>query len=149
MAIPARYKETIEYLCASMEIDTTYKGREKNADSWEHDAWTVTLTYQGRKYHGISYRMGTGHSKPYPPEYEPMKRSFWKATPPTAATVIDSLLMDVADLDQTFEEWTASLGYDTDSRKAEAIYRECLGTLPRLRGFLGSDFERFEQAERL
>lgn len=151
-------QETVENLCASVGIDAEYKGREKNADNWEHDAWTVTLTYQGRTYPATSYRMGTGHSKPYPTakvhaELESWqlkaKQHRWKPTPPTAASVVDSLLLDVSGLDEPFEGWAASLGYDTDSRKAEAIYRACLETLPKLRAFFGADFERFEQAERL
>lgn len=37
----------------------------------------------------------------------------------------------------TFEEWASNLGYDTDSRKAEAIYRACLEIALKLRNGLG------------
>lgn len=147
-AFPGTPPPTIPELCSHVGIEATYKGREKS-EGWEHDAWTVDLTYQGRTYPGISYRMGTGHSKPYPPEYEPLKRSMWKPTPPDASTVIDSLLRDIEGIDQPFESWASDLGMDQDSRTAEATYRACLETLPRLRALLGVDFERFEQAERL
>ena len=144
--------DTIEELCAGVSIYVLYEGRVKNEDGWEHDAWTVALTYQGRTYADISYRMGTGHSKPATfadgaMGYQPVKG--WEPTAPHASDVIDSLLLDVCGLDQPFESWAADLGYDGDSRKAERIYHECLKTLPRLRALLGHDFERFEQAERL
>lgn len=151
-------EDTIEELGANVSIVATYKGRETNEDGWEHDAWTVTLTYQGRTYKDIAYRMGTGHSKPYPTAkvradleswrlQQEQKR--WEPTPPTASSVIDSLLLDVSGLDQRFEDWATDYGFDEDSRKAERFYNECLKVLPRLRALLGSDFDRFERAERL
>ena len=36
-----------------------------------------------------------------------------------------------------FENWAADLGYDTDSRKSESIYRECLETAVKLNSALG------------
>ncbi len=145
-------QDTIAALAVDVSIEAAYNGRQKNEDGWEHDAWTVALTYQGRTYPDISYRMGTGHSKPATYAdgalgYQPVPG--WQPTPPDAADVVDSLLLDVSGLDQPFESWAADLGYDTDSRKAERIYHECLKVLPMLRALLGSDFERFEQAERL
>ncbi len=49
---------------------------------------------------------------------------------PKPADVVHCLLMDgSAHFDaQTFEDWCADLGMDTDSRKAEAMYRECDAT---------------------
>ncbi len=139
--------DTIEELCANVSIEAAYLGRKTDADGWEHDAWTVTLTYQGRTYAGIGYRMGTGYSKPGAMGCRPVKG--WMPTPPDASSVIDSLLLDVSGLDQRFEDWAADLGYDEDSRRAEIIYYECLKVLPLLHALLGEDFPRFEQAERL
>ena len=36
-----------------------------------------------------------------------------------------------------FEDWASTFGYDTDSRKAESTYRECLENALKLRGTLG------------
>lgn len=146
------WQHTIKELAERVGIEATYQGRQKDEDGWEHDAWDVTLTYQGQTYAGISYRMGTGHSKPATYAdgamgYQPVKD--WKPTAPDAATVVDSLLSDVSGLDRRFEDWAADLGYDEDSRKAERIYIECLKVLPRLQALLGADYTRFEQAERL
>lgn len=40
--------------------------------------------------------------------------------------------------EQTFEDWCDGYGYDPDSRKAEATYRECAATGRALRMALGS-----------
>lgn len=45
-----------------------------------------------------------------------------------AAGVLDSL---------GFEEWAESLGYDTDSRKAESIYRLCVEEVRKVERLLG------------
>ena len=146
--------QTLPELCAAVQIEAQYKGRKQlteggDSKEWEHDAWIVALTYQGRTYSDIAYRMGTGNSAPatYPDGalgMQPVRD--WKPTPPTPADVLSSLLMDVSGLDEGFEDWASSLGYDADSRKADGIYRACLETLPKLHALLGPDFGRFETA---
>lgn len=146
---------TLETLCADVEVAPTYIGRRTDDDKWEHDAWNVSLTFKDHSYRDIAYRMGTGHSPQPPKSYaQPERDAFysrsldgkrgWQPTPPTAADIISSLLMDVSGLDQGFEDWASSLGYDEDSRKAEAIYLACLETLPKLHALLGDDFSKFE-----
>ena len=57
---------------------------------------------------------------------------------PKALDVIHSLVSDSDVLDAGgFESWARDLGYDTDSRKAEAIYRACLETALKLRAAIG------------
>jgi len=57
---------------------------------------------------------------------------------PNILDVVASLLMDGDAIEYgTFEEWAPNLGYDTDSRKAEATYRACLGIGLKLRAALG------------
>ncbi len=162
---------TLDTLCADVGIEATYIGRRIDGDKcervnardipdekWEHDAWNVSLAYQGRTYLDINYRMGIGHS-PQPPKivtihdqevaarfYERPPRGKWNPTPPTAADILSSLMLDVSSLGEGFEGWAESYGYDTDSRKAEGIYRACLETLPKLHALLGDAFGRFETA---
>jgi hypothetical protein len=66
---------------------------------------------------------------------------FWHrddTTHPTAASVLYCLLSDSDALDSpTLEEWASDLGYDTDSRKAEQIYRACIENGLKLRRVLG------------
>jgi len=47
---------------------------------------------------------------------------------PAAAAVLSCLIMDARAGSQTFKSWADEFGYDTDSRKAEAIYRACQET---------------------
>jgi hypothetical protein len=57
---------------------------------------------------------------------------------PSVADVLYCLLLDGETLDfGTFEEWAENFGYDTDSRKAEVIYRKCLEIGLRLRAMFG------------
>lgn len=149
---------TLDTLCADVKMEPTYIGRRTNDDKWEHDSWSVSLTFKGHTYQDIAYRMGIGNS-PQPPkivtihDQEVVERFYtrppagtWNPTPPTAADIISSLMMDVSGLDQGFEDWASNYGMDADSRKAEAMYKRCLETLPRLHALLGDDFGRFETA---
>lgn len=57
---------------------------------------------------------------------------------PDSLNVLASLAMDSDVIDAGgFESWASDLGYDTDSRKAESIYRACLDIALKLRSALG------------
>ncbi len=57
---------------------------------------------------------------------------------PKIEDVIYSLLMDASVLDcGGFEDWAAEFGYETDSRKAEKLYRDCLESALKLRSAIG------------
>jgi hypothetical protein len=60
---------------------------------------------------------------------------------PEAADVLDCLASDSAGYEnaQSFEDWCAEYGYDTDSRKAERIYRTCEAQADKLKAFLGPE----------
>lgn len=69
----------------------------------------------------------------------PLRRS-WKLPAPDVCDVLYSLASDADAIDcATFEEWASNYGYDTDSRKAEGIYRACLEIALKLRAGLGED----------
>lgn len=58
--------------------------------------------------------------------------------PPPVADVLESLARDADVLDAGgFEEWAGNLGFDPDSRRAEAIYRECLDNTLKLSAAIG------------
>lgn len=63
-------------------------------------------------------------------------------TPPELPDVLWSLVMDAEGVrhGQTFEDWAADLGYDTDSRKAERCYNACRDEWSALVR-LGADFD--------
>lgn len=67
---------------------------------------------------------------------------------PTVDDVLASLISDASAADETFEDWCESYGYDTDSRKAEATYRDCAAARPQLLRLLGDDYAAFVEAAR-
>lgn len=58
--------------------------------------------------------------------------------PPSIVDVMCSLLMDSDVLNHSgFADWADNFGYDTDSRKAESMYRACLEIALSLRSHFG------------
>jgi len=56
---------------------------------------------------------------------------------PDTTDVMYSLLIDSDVIEYSdFESWASEFGYDSDSRAAEKIYRQCLKTALKLRQFL-------------
>lgn len=111
----------------------------------------LTTDYSAGEAHCPSYKQGARRTIDYVAaldyEIEHGKKSLvnrgWSVmgtTPiePDACDVLHSLVSDADVLDcGTFEEWASNLGYDADSRKAEATYRECLAIALKLRNGLG------------
>jgi hypothetical protein len=96
-----------------------------DADGWEHQAYTVQLKRGTR-------RLTT-----------PWRQGMALTGRPDPADVLSSLMLDASGYEnaETFEEWAADYGFDADSRKAEALYKQ-VGTLTRkLKRFLGDDFD--------
>ena len=59
--------------------------------------------------------------------------------PPTLRDVLHSLVSDAGAIDHaSFEDWAAEWGYETDSRKAETIYQDCLRIGLRLQAMIGN-----------
>lgn len=72
--------------------------------------------------------------------YENVFKRKYKAAPirPDSVDVIYSLVMDSDVLSYSgFDDWAESLGFDTDSRKAESIWKECIGIALSLRAAIG------------
>lgn len=115
----------------------------KDDDGWQHFAWAIRLKRPGLEL-DTTYRMGiahvtkTGHRSYYPQWGESLP--FYEPTPPTAEEVLDSLAGDASFYLEArdFEDFAASLGYDSDSRKAEKLYHECGEIAKKLRSFLGA-----------
>lgn len=102
-------------------------------DEWQRKAngYSCTLTYQGRRL-TTDYFMGTGIDHP-----------------PRTDELLSSLLLNAqtAENARDFENFCSDLGYDTDSRQAEKIYKQCLNIAERLRRLLGDDYDVFASAE--
>jgi hypothetical protein len=57
---------------------------------------------------------------------------------PTAADVLSCVILDSEAIEQSFEDWASDFGYDTDSRKAERIYHECVAQARDAQRVLGA-----------
>ncbi len=69
-------------------------------------------------------------------------------TVPVLTDVLACLVMDSSSVDcSNFNDWCSDLDYDTDSRKAEKMYRECCETRANLRG-MGLDLEQLSELYR-
>jgi hypothetical protein len=61
-----------------------------------------------------------------------------KLPAPLLRDVLYSLVMDSSVMDHDgFESWAQEFGYETDSRKAEKVYNDCLQTALKLRALIG------------
>lgn len=114
------------------------------------------------------YTQGSGHLKT-PKGFNPgrldgdaavrqaceTKKGFWGRTvipdvfvvEPALSEILHCLLVDASAIDEgSFEDWAESLGYDSDSRKAEAMWRACVELGLKLRSALGDEtFRRFRE----
>lgn len=129
--------------------------------------WAVTIHGPGGKL-DIPYSMGPGHRRwkrgATPKAYKefasqkvggPAVKPYFggcslyaaehfdrwtEPTPPDLPGVLECLSSDWAGVEgQTFEDWASDLGYDTDSRKAERVYRVTLETANIGRRVLGAE----------
>ena len=112
-------------LIKSEEISMTYRASDRNPhmEGRDHmDNWRVTLRCN-RSRMTLYFSKGSGHN----------------GEPPTTEEVLDCLASDAAGLLNTssFEDWCAQYGYDTDSRKAEKIFKAVESETERLRNLLG------------
>ena len=100
-------------------------GLQTDADGWQHYAYVVRLA-RGDESMTIPWRQGTGITES-----------------PDVASVLDAVLSDAAGFvnARDFEEWAAEYGYDSDSRKAYALYQQVDEQTEQLRDVLGEDFD--------
>jgi len=95
----------------------------ENFPSGSH-AWKVTLRYQGRQM-TVPFYTGSAIGEVNAPD------------------VLHCLISDTQSAVNSFEDWCADFGYDTDSRKAEAIYNACQRISVKLHKLLGDDLSKF------
>jgi hypothetical protein len=130
-------------------------------DFKESDPWTVTLT-KGKEVLSIPFYTGVGLRELNPKKFyrefaRPVKDADRYAlqmgkldsyrdritdkVPPTLETILDCLGSDASSWENArdFEDFANELGYDTDSRKAEQIYKQIGENAKRLKFLLGED----------
>ena len=122
-------KRTLRGMAEAVRIEST-ETENTNQDWRGATAYVVTLRYKGR-------RMTTMFCHGPAICHEP-----------TAEGVLDCLLSDAMSGEETFEGFCSDLGYDPDSRKAEATWKACARIGRKLHKLLGNDFDAFSSAER-
>ena len=119
-------------LCEKLNIKAaSVYGAVKLLEGWERIAhpYKVTL-YKGKRQLTVPFFMGAAHTRE-----------------PTAADVLACLTSDARAGELTFEQFCDEFDHDSDSRKTEATWKACVKLAPRLRRFLGEDFEAVSSAE--
>ena len=132
---------TLEEMATKVEIASVLTpGVEPDWGEWSGNAWSVTLTYDGRKL-TVPFFMGSGLVT---------RGGRWPGRPiaPTAMDVLECLLSDAQAGESTFHDFCEDFGYDEDSRSAEKLWHSCQNTLIEMRKLLGADYDTFMDAER-
>jgi hypothetical protein len=148
-----------------LKLSAKYTGLETR-DKHESFAWACELSRANRRY-TFPFYQGLAHckrGKPLPSQpREVMTQSLARAirgpygkltvadcegyvipTEPTLKSVLYCLQSDAQAGDHLlFEDFASDLGYDPDSRKAEATWRACQAIRGELRKLLGEEFEAF------
>ena len=106
----------------NMTLTATRTDRNPDMSDFKGDHWRVVLKRPGKQM-SLFFSKGYGHG----------------GAPPTAEEVLECLRSDACTDGDTFEEFCFSLGYDSDSRKAEKLYKAVQRQTDKLRRFLGAD----------
>src|SRR5574342_52973 len=118
-----------------IEIGCTRVDRNPNMDDASRDAdhWQCVLTWKEKKGNDrwrnrftVYFTKGSAH----------------KGAEPTAIEVLGCLASDASGIDESFADWCANYGYDTDSRKAKKTYDTIKKQAANLKRFLGDGLFR-------
>ena len=109
-------------------IRFTVRPADRNPNMGSRDAgashWRCTLTLNGKRM-TVPFSQGSAHT-----------------FPPTLADVLNCLALDASGFENAgdFASWCGEYGYDTDSRKAEKIYKTVGRQAASLKSLLGPEF---------
>jgi hypothetical protein len=147
-----QFKELIEET-ADAYIQTCGITCDYTYDPWDGNGeprlkWAIQVRVHGDPAWSGHFTAGVGHAPSYPAmvshdECRTGKSVRGMRITPPLRDVVASLCLDAGALDYaSFEDWAGEFGMDTDSRKAFAMYQQCLQCGIALRAALGS--ERFD-----
>jgi hypothetical protein len=150
----------LQQACQDKGITLTSTHMEVDLDKkYPHDKWSVVIHYGDKSSKPVEYSTGIGHRKlaargagfkqevfgkwycqgnTYTTE-DLVRANYLRPVQPDVADVVSCLLLDGTACGQSFSEWCSDFGYDTDSRKALAIYEGCQENGDKLRAVLGHD----------
>jgi hypothetical protein len=132
-------KELIDRYGIRIENERVRNTPHTGLNEWDYDTrhWKARLSRPCAR---------TGHNQPRRLTV-PFSQGSAHTAEPTAYDVLNCLLLDASSADEDFDYWCGNYGYDTDSRKAERIYKLVRAQTKKLRRFLGPEFDEFLQAE--
>lgn len=113
----------------NIDFEVEY-GAPRNDNFKNADGWTCTIEYKGKSM-TVPFYKGSGHH----------------GAKPELEEVLNCLFSDAYSVINTndFEDWANDFGYDTDSRQAEKIYKQCVKIGNQLTDLFGSDFETINE----
>ena len=104
----------------NLTLTATRADRNPDMSDFDGDHWKVTLK-RPRRQMALVFSKGYGHG----------------GAPPTAEEVLECLACDAwADFDD-FEGFCSEYGYDSDSRKAERLFKSLARQSRKLKKFMG------------
>lgn len=103
-----------------------------NIEERDPTYWECKLLAPNKKAMPFEYSMGPAH-------YVDSRTSWQKSKPipPEILGILGSLQGDIVPFGTSFQAWCGDFGYDTDSRKAEDIFKKCLDNTAKLVTLLG------------
>jgi hypothetical protein len=119
-----------------------YKERGKDCEAVRWECETGLEVSHRQKKHGVKGDFATVKERytQIAANGYPTTRTRPKAIKPETRDVIYALALDCGVIDHDgFEDWAANFGYDADSRKAEAMYRQSLEIALKVRNALGQE----------
>ena len=117
-------QEFIKKHMVDSAISTKVPENPNMADHKDMDHWFVRIKTKAGTNMSLYFSKGFGHN----------------GKAPNVAEVLESLTMDASSVHgHDFETWARDLGYDTDSRKAEKIYKACQKLRDKMLRFLGAE----------
>ena len=129
--------EVPDYVLAKQELEAFYASLELRhvgdwkdtitTDKWQHNRWAFTFAPKDKddKRSGVTLPFMTGMSI--------------QGTPKASEVIACAARDGMSTVGVSFEDWASEFGYDTDSRKAETIFKDCEGLLFKLQNLLTQD----------
>lgn len=119
-SLPDYKRAQVEALrfCWELRLEANARGgyTDETADGWEHRVFSVLFSRDGQKV-SFDWKQGMGIN-----------------TKPQGFEVICAVCRDYLEASESsFDDWAGNFGYDSDSRKAEATYGQCLAMGDKLK----------------
>lgn len=152
MSTADNIRNEVSTLLDAWEIkhSVSYRGLKRNALGGEYsmDEWEFLVYFPGSSISLESFEFFTGlglrSARPAPTDGGPLYVTpgtlLWeqlenarKPVAPHIADLLYSLTLDAESVNQSFDDWCACFGYDSDSIKAEGTYRACQKNAKKLR----------------